>query len=154
MRVEFSYIDGNFAYENRSKIKGVYCTDYFSEQIAAEKNGTANDDFLTKSFTEDKNVNWICPDLKTIDLNSTQILEIRVLACGEAEGDAYADAVECDNDPLKVVEYVKLDVMVISSNFAPNDYLNGSQLQRFAQHNFKIYDASYEIAHLDIRAST
>ena len=50
----------------RETIPAVFCTDYYAEEIAAEKNGLSNSTFYTDTYEDYSGPNgykWICPNL-------------------------------------------------------------------------------------------
>ena len=47
-------------------IPAVYCSDYYAEEIAAEKSGLSNSTFYTDKYADEGSPywsKWICPDL-------------------------------------------------------------------------------------------
>jgi len=77
-------------------IPGVYCRDFYSEQIEAERNGQSPDDFYIKNFNstiDDKF--WVCPNTTALYMADGGPLLAEVVPCGQAQGDEYAAGVTC-----------------------------------------------------------
>ena len=69
-------------------IPAVYCTDYYAEEIAAEKNGTSNSTFYTDTYSDSIALDnapykWICPNLteSTIFPGYLNNLKVELEAC-------------------------------------------------------------------------
>ena len=72
------------SYDTDIVIPAVYCTDYYAEEIAAEKNGLSNSTFYSDTYADDR---WICPNLteSTILPGYLNNLQAELDACWKAK---------------------------------------------------------------------
>jgi len=83
------------------KIDAVYCSDFFAEQLQAEKNGTWTTDYFTGIYIGPEGYRtWVCPDVHEVSVAHHDYLVATLEVCSDDEpADVYAAGVRCGVDP-------------------------------------------------------
>ena len=124
MRIQFSGFDVE---QNTTRtIDGVKCDELYREQMIREQDDEGSYKYFTDQFGYDDG--WICPNATTIQINESPFM-VKIVDCGEASGDLYAQNILCSPTPFTglFTTFFKL----ISTNFEADEYFQNRALQLY-----------------------
>ena len=115
-------------------IPPMLCTEVYSDEIAAEKNGTSSSTFFTDTFV---NINsdqtpYICPS-KDVLLDNYYGLKVDYFSCSAYRGFPYPGSPVCNSTLDKQMETFQVINTIVSTNFDPVRYSKDKSLQYYGQ---------------------